>query len=151
PFLVPAQLEGGGFFFQVVARLKPGISIEQAQENMNVIAASYRQAHPANADAPTQATVTPMLASLTGNQRPTYALLFGAVGCVLLIACANVANLLLARFVGRRKEIALRFALGASRGHVIRQLLTESVLVALAGGVLGVLLAQWGLTSFTKL
>jgi putative ABC transport system permease protein len=150
PFLVPAQLDGGGFFFQVVARLKPGVTLEQARENINVIAASYRQTHPTTADAPTQATVTPLLASLTGNQRPTYALLFGAVGCVLLIACANVANLLLARFVGRRKEIALRFALGAERGHVIRQLLTESVLVALAGGVLGVILAQWGLASFIK-
>ncbi len=150
PFLVPAQLDGGGFFFQVIARLKPGVTLAQARENINVIAANYRQAHPANADAPTQATVTPMLASLTGNQRPTYALLFGAVGCVLLIACANVANLLLARFVGRRKEIALRFALGAGRGHVIRQLLTESVLVAAAGGALGLLLAQWGLASFIK-
>ena len=150
-FLVPSQLNGGGFFFNVIARLRPGITLAQARENINVLAAAYRSAHPANVDAATSADVTLMLEDLVGNQRPTYALLFGAVGCVLLIACANVANLLLARFVGRRKEIALRFALGASRGQVIRQLLLESTLVALIGGVLGLLLAQWGLDTFVHL
>lgn len=151
PFLVPAQLDGGGFFFQAIARLKPGVSLRQAQENVSVLAAGYRQAHPSNSDAPTTAEVRPMLDVLVGNQRPTYAVLFGAVGCVLLIACANVANLLLARFAGRRKEIAVRFALGASRRHVIRQLLAESALVALGGGALGLLLAHWGLDAFVKL
>ena len=150
PFLVPQQLDGGGFFFQVLARLKPGVSLAQARENLNVIAANYRQAHAANSDAPTAILTRPLLESLVGNQRPTYVLLFGAVGCVLLIACANVANLLLARFVGRRKEIALRFALGAGRAHVIRQLLAESVLVALAGGVLGLLLAYFGVGAFVR-
>ncbi len=150
PFLVPSQLEGGGFFFQVIARLKPGVTLEQAQENLNVIAAAYRAAHPANSDAPTHADVLPLLDDLVGNQRRTYGLLFSAVGCVLLIACANVANLLLARFAGRRKEIALRFALGAGRSHVIRQLLWESSLIALAGGALGLLLARWGLDVFMK-
>jgi putative ABC transport system permease protein len=151
PFLVPSQLDGGGFFFQVIARLKSGVTLAQAQENVNVLAAGYRRAHPANADAATQADVTLMLEDLVGNQRRTYALLFGAVGCVLLIACANVANLLLARFAGRRKEIALRFALGAGRGHVIRQLLLESSLIALGGGALGLLLAKWGLDTFVSL
>lgn len=150
PFLVQSQLEGGGFFFQVIARLKPGVTLAQARENVNVVAAGYRQTHAGNADAPTAAVVTPLLESLTGNQRPTYVVLFGAVGCVLLIACANVANLLLARFVSRRKEIALRFALGAGRGHVIRQLLAESVLVALAGGALGLLLAYFGVHAFIR-
>ncbi len=148
PFLARSQLDGGGFFFQVIARLKPGISLAQAGENVSVIAAGYRQTHGGNADAPTQALVRPMLETFTGNQRPTYALLFGAVGCVLLIACANVANLLLARFVSRRKEIALRFALGANRSHVVRQLLAESVLVALAGGALGLVIAQAGVAIF---
>jgi predicted permease len=151
PFLVPAQLDGGGFFFQVLARLKPGVSLEQARENLDVLAAGYRQAHPANSDATTRVDVTPMLDRLVGNQRPTYAVLFGAVGCVLLIACANVANLLLARFASRRKEIAVRFALGATRRHVIRQLLAESTLVAVGGGLLGLLLATWGLDAFVKL
>ena len=150
PFLVQSQLDGGGFFFQVIARLKPGVTLAQAQENLNLIAGAYRAAHPTNSDASTHADVLPMLDDLVGNQRRTYALLFGAVGCVLLIACANVANLLLARFAGRRKEIALRFALGANRGHVIRQLLLESSLIAFAGGALGLLLARWGLDVFMQ-
>ncbi len=99
---------------------------------MNVIAAGYRQAHPANVDAPSQIEVVPLLDDAVGEQRQSYLLLFGAVGCVLLIACANIANLLLARFAGRRREIAARFALGASRGDVVRQLVTESMLVARA-------------------
>ncbi len=151
PFLVPAQLEGGGFFFNAIARLKPGVSLRQAQENINILAAGYQKAHPANSDATTKAEVKPMLEVLVGNQRPTYAVLFGAVGCVLMIACANVANLLLARFASRRKEIAVRFALGATRGHVVRQLIAESTLIALGGGALGLLLAKWGLDAFVKL
>ncbi len=150
PFLARSQLDGGGFFFQVIGRLKPGVTLAQARENINVIAAAYRQSHGGNADAPTEALVRPMLETFTGNQRPTYTLLFGAVGCVLLIACANVANLLLARFVGRRKEIALRFALGANRSHVVRQLLTESVVVACAGGALGLVFAQLGVKAFVN-
>jgi predicted permease len=150
-FLATSQLEGGGFFFQVIGRLKPGVTLTQARENVSVLAAGYRQTHPSNSDAPTHADVDPLLDTLVGDQRQTYALLFGAVGCVLLIACANVANLLLARFVGRRKEIALRFALGATRGHVVRQLLLESSLVALGGGALGLLLAKWGLDAFVQL
>ncbi|QYM80667.1 ABC transporter permease [Horticoccus luteus] len=151
PFLQPSQLEGGGFFFQVIARLKPGVSLAQAQENMNVIAAAYRAAHPSNSDAPSHLDAIPLLDDLVGDQRSTYALLFGAVGCVLLIACANVANLLLARFSARRKELALRLALGATRGHIVRQLLLESTVVALLGGALGVLLARWGVDAFVRL
>jgi putative ABC transport system permease protein len=151
PFLVPAQLDGGGFFFQVIARLRPGVTLEQARENVKVLAAGYRAAHPANSDASTTAEVNPLLDDLVGNQRPTYALLFAAVGCVLLIACANVANLLLARFAGRRKEIALRFALGASRSQVVRQLLLESLLLALGGAAAGLLVAHWGRAIFVRL
>jgi len=145
PYVAPSQLDNGGYFFQVIARLKPDVSLAQAREAMSLIAAGYRQAHPANVDAPSQIEVVPILEDAVGAQRQSYLLLFGAVGCVLLIACANIANLLLARFAGRRKEVAARFALGASRGDVVRQLVTESMLVAILGGVLGVVLAQWAL------
>jgi predicted permease len=148
PFIVPKQLYHGGYFFRVIARLKPGVTLTQARENLKVIAANYRGAMSSNTDAPTSAEVDPLLDTFVGNQRPTYAMLFGAVGCVLLIACANVANLLLARFTSRRKEIALRFALGASRTQVVRQLLAESLLIALSGAALGVLFARWGLDTF---
>ena len=146
--LVPSQLNNGSFAFQVIARLKPGVTVAQTQEQLNAIAESYRKTNPKNIDAPSAAHVNLILEDLVGHQRQTYVMLFGAVGCVLIIACANVANLLLARFSSRRKEIALRFALGATRAHVIRQLLSESLLVALLGAALGLLLAQWGLSAF---
>ncbi len=145
PFLVPSQLNNGGYFFQVIARLRPNVSLEQAREAMNVVAAGYRTAHAANVDAPSQIEVVRLLDDAVGGERQSYLLLFGAVACVLLIACANIANLLLARFAGRRREIAARFALGAGRGDVVRQLLVESLLVALLGGVVGLLMAQWAL------
>jgi predicted permease len=145
PFLVPSQLNNGGFFFQVFARLRPGVSLAQAREAMNVVAAGYRTAHPANVDAPSQIEIVPLLDDAVGGQRQSYLLLFGAVGCVLVIACANIANLLLARFAGRRREIAARFALGAGRADVVGQLVAESMLVALLGGVVGVLMAEWAL------
>jgi predicted permease len=145
PYLVPAQLDNGGFFFQAIARLRPGVSLSQARDAMNVIAAGYRQAHPANVDAPSQIEIVPLLEDAVGAQRQSYLLLFGAVGCVLLIACANIANLLLARFAGRRREIAARFALGGRRSDIVRQLVTESMLIAVLGGVVGVLMAQWAL------
>ena len=133
-FLVPSQLNNGGFFFQAVARLRPGVSLEQAQDAMNVLAAGYRAANPSNVDAPTRIELVRLLEDAVGQQRQGYLLLFGAVGCVLLIACANIANLLLARLAGRRKEIAARFALGATRVDVVRQMVTETMLVALLGG-----------------
>jgi predicted permease len=146
-FLIPSQLDGGGFFFQALARLRPGVSLAQAREAMNVVAATYRAAHPANVDAPSNIEVVPLLDDAVGQQRQSYLLLFGAVGCVLLIACANIANLVLARFAGRRREIAARFALGATRFDVIRQLVTESMLLAVVGGAAGLLLAQWALAA----
>ena len=151
PYLVPSQLNNGGFFFQAIARLRPGVSLEQAREAMNVIAAGYRTANPANVDAPSEIEVVPVLDDAVGQQRQSYMMIFGAVGCVLLIACANIANLLLARFASRRKEIAARFALGATRAHVVRQMVTESVLLALAGGAVGLLLAQWTLGAVVAL
>jgi putative ABC transport system permease protein len=138
-------LQGGGYWFQAIARLKPGISLEQARAAMNVIAAGYRTAHPENVDAPSAIELLPLLDDAVGAQRESYLLIFGAVACVLLIACANIANLLLARFAGRRREIAARFALGASRGEVVRQLVSESMLLAVLGGAVGLLLAKWAL------
>jgi predicted permease len=143
PYLVPSQLNNGGFFFQVLARLRPGVSLEQASEAMNVIAGGYRQSHPSNVDAPSKIEVVPLLEDAVGDERQSYLMLFGAVGCVLLVACANIANLLLARFAGRRKEVAARFALGASRADVVRQLVTESMMIAVLGGATGLLLATW--------
>ena len=142
PFLAPSQLNGGGFFFQVIARLKPGVPIERAREAMSVVAAGYRQDHATNVDAPSGIEVTPLLEDAVGQDRRSYLMLFGAVVCVLLIACANIANLLLARFAARRKEIASRFALGASRLDVVSQLVTESVLIALMGGAIGLAFAS---------
>jgi predicted permease len=147
PYLVPAQLNNGGFFFQAIARLRPGVSLEQARDAMNVVAAGYREAHPTNVDAPSQIEVVPILEDAVGGQRRSYLMLFGAVACVLLIASANIANLLLARFAGRRREIAARFALGATRAHVVRQLVTESMLLAVLGGAAGVLVATWALNA----
>ena len=151
PYLVPSQLNNGGFFFQPIARLKDGVSLEQAREAMNVIAAGYAQTRASNVDAQTRIEIVPLLEDAVGDQRQSYLMLFAAVGCVLLIACANIANLLLARFAGRRKEIAARFALGASRFDVVRRLVTESLVIAMLGGALGLVLAMWALRAIVTL
>ena len=145
PYLAQSQIEGGSNFFRVVARLEPGVSLQEARAAMNVVAAGYRTAHPGNVDAPSTIELTPLLEDAIGAQRQSYLLIFGAVACVLLIACANIANLLLARFAGRRREIATRMAIGASRIDVVRQLVLESLLLAALGGAVGLLLARWAL------
>lgn len=137
-------------YFPVVGRLKSGVTREQAEAEMRTITARLAEAHPTT-NANWSARVVDLKESLVGSVRPALLVLLGAVLFVLLIACANVANLLLARSLRRQKEIAIRAALGASRWRVIRGLLIESVMLALAGGAAGLVLAWWGVDALKAL
>ncbi len=133
-----------GHFFQSAARLKPGVSLSAAKAALNQAGDEFRRLYP-NAIGPKGSfTVTPMEELMVRNVRTALYILLGAVGCVLLIACANVANLLLARSTGRSREIAIRAAMGAGRVRIARQLLTESVLLSTMGGVLGLAIGFLG-------
>ncbi|MGB6944904.1 MAG: ABC transporter permease [Bryobacteraceae bacterium] len=132
-----------GHYLLAAGRLKPGATLESARANMIVGGEAFRRAYPKWMDKREGVAVIPLRDALVGDVRLALLILVGAVGFVLLIACANVANLLLARAAGRQREIAIRTAIGASRGHLIRQLLTESVLLSVIGGVLGLVIGAW--------
>jgi putative ABC transport system permease protein len=140
----------GAHYLSSIARLRDGVSQQAAQTEMDAIAARLRSAYPGtNRDA--GVLLQPTLESLVENIRPALLTLLGAVGCVLLIACANVSNLLLARASARRVEMAVRTAIGASRAALVRQLLLESVLLALVAGAAGVAIASWGVRVLMRL
>jgi len=145
PFAIPGfsreRMMRGTGFLRVIGRLTPGVTLEQARAALAPLDRSYAAAHPGNIDRTATTSLKPLPEDVSGSLRPAFATLFAAVSFVLLIACSNVANLLLARFSGRRREIALRLALGASRWSVLRLFLFESLLVSGLAGIAGAFLA----------
>jgi putative ABC transport system permease protein len=146
----PAQANRGGHFIRGVGRLKESVSLEQARAEMTAIADRLEQQYPAD-NTDQGVVVTPLLESMVRDSRPALLLLSGAVGFVLLVACANVANLLLARGTGRLRELALRAAIGADRARLVRQMLTESAVLSMVGAAGGLLLAYWATRALTVL
>jgi putative ABC transport system permease protein len=145
PFQLDPHTSDQGHYFAVAGRLKPGVTLEQAQARLALSAAEYKHKYPNALQRGSGFWVQRLSDELVRDVRPTLWLLLGAVAFVLLIACANVANLLLVRATGRKREIAIRAAIGAGRGRIVRQLLTESVLLSLAGGALGLAIGMLGI------
>jgi putative ABC transport system permease protein len=144
PFQIDPNSTNLGHYFYVSGRLKPGITLAQANAQMKVVADQYRRLHPEDMDPKSSFGVQALRDSIVAGARNSLLILLGAVGFVLLIACANVANLLLVRATGRKREFAIRAAMGAGRARIIRQLLTESVVLSLVGGILGLVLGYAG-------
>ena len=144
PFQADPNSTNQGHYFQAAARLRPGVSLSTAQAALKLTGEEFKRRYPNSMDPNMSFTAKPMQELLVSNVRTALFVLLGAVGCVLLIACANVASLLLARATGRSREIAIRAAIGAGRGRIIRQLLTESVLLSMAGGVVGLVIGALG-------
>src|SRR5437667_3300276 len=151
PFLVPGlsheRVMRGSGFLRVIGRLKPGMTIEQGWAALPSLEQSYRAQYPDKIDSSSVMTLKTLLEDVTGNLRPAFATLLAAVAFVLLIACSNVANLLLVRFSGRLREISLRMALGASRASILRLFIFESLLVSVFAGIAGAFLA-WCIVPF---
>jgi predicted permease len=149
--LTKDRIMRGVSFMRVTARLKPGISISQAQAAMPALFQSYKEQHPETADNTWLPYLVSATEDVTGDLRPAFVTLLAAVSAVLLIACSNVANLLLVRFTGRKREIALRMALGAERRGIVRLFVFESTLLSLIAGVIGFFLALWTVSIVPKL
>lgn len=151
PGLTSAQLKGGAGFLNVTARLKPGVSYGQADAEVHLLAQRYMAANPGQIDGNNENELRTWVEEVAGPVRPTFVLLLSAVALVLLIACANVSNLFLSRLSARHKEIAIRLSMGATRGQLVRQFLTETAVFCAIATLLGVLLAVWSLDGMQHL
>jgi predicted permease len=150
--LLPREIQqGGSFNFGVIGRLRPGISADQAAQQLDAISVRFGQQESRGFHMDLHTRLTPIRQIFTGNVRQGLLLLLGAVGLLLAIACVNLANLLMARMTGRSREFATRAALGAGQGRLMRQLLTESLLLASLGAVVGAALGMWGIRAATSL
>ncbi|HEY4301438.1 MAG TPA: ABC transporter permease [Candidatus Didemnitutus sp.] len=144
-------IQKGTGYLAVMGRMRPGITLARAGQDMKELSRQYGAANPEKVDSKSGTSVVPLQGDLVRQQKPMFLALLGAVALVLLIACANVANLLLIRFTGRRREVAVRVALGATRGRIVAQFVTESLLTTVVAGMLGLLLAEWCVASLSRI